>query len=81
MVLRETLIFMQKACPTRQYEAGVLEQWGAIGDIRKFLGLHNTPVLHYSVTPGEETVFLKIGHCSRNQSHLPSSPVCLTHLR
>jgi hypothetical protein len=51
MPLREIPILMQKACPTRQYDAGVLEQWGTIGDIRKFLGLHNTPLLHYSTTP------------------------------
>lgn len=78
---REIPILMQKACPTRQYDAGVLEQWGTIGDIRKFLGLHNTPLLHYSITPGGKTVFLEIGHCSRNQSHLPSSHVSLTHLQ
>ncbi len=49
---------------------------GAIEDNKRFLGLHNTPVLHYSITPGGETVFFKSGHCSRDQSHLPRSHLC-----
>jgi hypothetical protein len=51
MPLRETLIFMQKACPTRHYEAGVLEFWsvGVMGRNRRYERF--TGPSQYSNTP------------------------------